>query len=79
MRFFRSGYRVARVDVAADAPLGAELLKTTPQVYSMRRSDWIDRPQLAREIAYSGNWDPCSEADAYEAIEQRQKRLAQFA
>jgi hypothetical protein len=79
MRFFCSGYRVARVDLDQGAPLGEELLSLTPQVYSIRRQDWVNRPQLARELVYSGNWDPCSEAEAYNAIEKRLKRLTTFA
>jgi hypothetical protein len=79
MRFFCSGHRVARVDLDQSAPLDEELLSLTPQVYSVRRDDWVDRPQLARELVYSGNWDPCSEAEAYNAIETRRKRTGSLA
>lgn len=74
MRFFCSGYRVARVDLGQSAPLDEKLLSLTPQVFSIRRQDWVDRPQLARELVYSGNWDPCSEAEAHEAIQTRLQR-----
>jgi hypothetical protein len=75
MRFFCSGYRVARVDLDQDAPLGEELLSATPQVYSVLDEDWIDRPQLARELVYSGDWDVCSEAEADNAIEERRRNF----
>lgn len=78
MRYFRSGNRVVRVDTNAD--LGPEFLKAVSELYSMRRDGWVKRPELTADIVYTGDWDPCSEREALDAIEQRQKRqFAQYA
>jgi hypothetical protein len=77
MRYFRSGNRVARV--LTDAPMGEEFLKAMAQLYSVKREDWVDRPQLTRELVYTGDWDTCTESEAFDTIEKRRKRLAEYA
>lgn len=77
MRYFRSGNRVVRVHT--DAALGDEFLKAKAEVYSPKRDDWVERPQLTSDIVYTGDWDPCTGAEADRAIEIRRMRQRQLA
>lgn len=77
MRYFRNGNRVIRVDVDADSELGPDLLKASAEVYSLKSHKWVERPELTSAIIYTGDWDACTEDEAFRAIKTRKTRIKQ--
>jgi hypothetical protein len=78
MRYFRSGLRI--VLVHTDAPFGEDFINAKAEVRSLRRDRWVERPpNMTSAIMFTGDWNPCTEAEARDVIERRMKRLAEFA
>jgi hypothetical protein len=77
MRYFRNGNRVIRVDVDAETPLGPDLLESVAEVYSLKNHEWVERSELMPEIVYTGDWNSCTEDEAFRAIKTREMRLQQ--
>jgi len=66
--FSNGGRRVVRVHT--DGPLGLEFLKARAEVFNFGVGEWRERPNLTDEVVFTGELEPCSQADANVLIER---------
>ena len=62
MRYFTDGHRVIRVrtDTRTSDP---EFYTAPAEAWQHRSQRWAARPNLASQIAFTGDWWPCTEAE----------------
>ncbi|MGV0814911.1 hypothetical protein ABQF34_23350 [Mycolicibacterium boenickei] len=61
-----------------DAPYGEAFIVAKAEAYNLNRDDWVEREGISSRILYTGDWNPCTQAEAFELIENRRKRQAPF-
>ncbi|MCX8559779.1 hypothetical protein OS122_02550 [Mycolicibacterium mucogenicum] len=68
MRYFTDGHFVIRVDTDAQRRDSTEFLNAKAEAFQFRKGVWAEKPNLTTKIAFTGDWEPCSEEDAYAVL-----------
>jgi len=69
MRFFTDGHTVIRVHTDARLSEREKFLNARAETFQFRKHVWAEKPDLTAKIAFTGDWQPCSEEDAYAILE----------
>ncbi len=72
MRYFTNGVRVARVHT--EEPFGDQFLRARAETFHIVKNEWIERPNIAGEIMFRGEWETITQADAEKRIAERQQQ-----
>ncbi|KIU18315.1 hypothetical protein [Mycolicibacterium llatzerense] len=69
MRFFTDGHTVIRVNTDARLSERQKFLDAKAETFQFRKRVWAEKPGLTQKIAFTGDWQECSEDEAYAVLE----------
>lgn len=79
MRFFTDGHRVIRVDTDARLSDREKFLEAKAETFQFRKGVWAEKPDLTSSIVFTGDWQPCSEKEAFTILSRSGAKVHQLA